>query len=110
MSANGIWKVEMLGPYGWESVATAFLHDGEYRAASQDHYSLGSYQVDGDRIEISASSHVHGQVRTLFGEKRTKIDMRFAGRIEDNLIRGEATTDETHYTLTFRATRLSEQY
>lgn len=43
MSVNGIWKVEMLGPYGWESVSTAFLEDGKYRAASEDHYTVGNY-------------------------------------------------------------------
>ena len=37
MSLNGIWKIEMLGPDGWESVSAAFLEDGNYRAASENH-------------------------------------------------------------------------
>jgi len=30
MSCEGIWEVEMRGPYGWERIATAFMRNGEY--------------------------------------------------------------------------------
>ena len=48
MSMNGIWKVEMLGPYGWESMSTAFLEDGRYLSSSQDHYAVGKYKLKGN--------------------------------------------------------------
>ena len=36
MNIEGAWKVEMLGPYGWEKVSTAFLQGGRYLAAGAD--------------------------------------------------------------------------
>ena len=108
MSLNGIWKIEMLGPYGWETVATAFLQDGDYKAASQDHYTLGRYEVDGDKIEITAVSNAHGQVRTLFGEQRQTIEMQFEGKIDGDQITGQARDDKAKYLLSFRATRLAD--
>ena len=45
MSVEGIWKVEAMGPYGWEKVATAFLRAGRYLAASVEHYSTGAYET-----------------------------------------------------------------
>ena len=67
MSVNGIWRVEILGPGGWEPVATAFLENGTYKAASEDHYTIGSYEVSGDRIEITGIATYYGKVRTVFG-------------------------------------------
>ena len=45
MSVEGVWKVEVMGPHGWERIATALLKDGRYFGASADHYSTGSYEV-----------------------------------------------------------------
>ena len=108
MNINGIWKVEMLGPYGWENVSTAFFEDGNYKAASQDHYAIGSYAVDGDTLTIKARSHAHGQVRTLFGEKRQDLDLQFDGRIDGDEITGQARDEKAKYLLSFRATRLAD--
>ena len=33
MSCEGVWVVEMKGPYGWERIAIAFLKNGEYLGA-----------------------------------------------------------------------------
>ena len=108
MDVNGIWKVEMLGPYGWEPVSTAFLQDGDYKAGSQDHYAVGRYELDEDRIQITATSHVHGQVRTLFGDKRTEIDLQFEGRVDGDRISGQARDEKSSYTITFRADRIGD--
>ena len=73
-SLNGIWNVEMLGPDGWEATATAFLEDGKYWAGSENHYTVGNYEVSGNRIEISSAGVQHGKARTVFGKKKKKIN------------------------------------
>ena len=82
MSVNGVWKVEMLGPYGWESVATAFLQDGRYLAASADHYSIGSYEVEGDTFTADIWSSQPGKQRPVFGSKKKRVHMNIEARIK----------------------------
>ena len=52
---EGVYKVEMLGPYGWENFSTAFLHDGEFRSASAKHFTDGTYRVDGEKFRVDAN-------------------------------------------------------
>lgn len=108
MNVNGIWKVEMLGPYGWEGVSTAFFEDGKFRSASQDHFSIGSYSVDGDKVSITAKSHAHGKVRTLFGEKNQNMDLRFEGQVEGGQITGQTSKANSKFQVSFRATRVAD--
>ena len=72
MSCEGVWKVEMKGPYGWETIATAFMKNGKYLGASTNHYSVGSYKQDGDDLEISMNVTQYGDVRPVFGRKHAK--------------------------------------
>ena len=108
MSANGIWKVEMLGPYGWEAIATAFLEDGKYRSASENHYTVGNYEVSGNRIEISAVGVQHGKARTVFGDTKKEMDLIFQGEIKGDEIKGQARDEKDAYQISFRATRLAD--
>jgi hypothetical protein len=66
MNCEGIWKVEITTPYGWERIATAFMKNGEYLAASANHYSVGSYTQNGDDVEISTVVTQYGDFRTVF--------------------------------------------
>jgi hypothetical protein len=108
MNGDGIWKIEMLGAYGWENVSTAFLEDGKYKAASEDHYSVGSYAISGNKVKISARHIAHGQARTLFGAKDREINLNFEGELEGNRATGQATDDRGKFIVTFRATRLAD--
>ena len=108
MSANGIWKLEMLGPYGWEAIATAFLEDGRYLAASQDHYAIGSYELTGNNIQVTATTHTHGQARTMFGSNDPSMELSFGGEINGDQINGQAENKQSKYSVTFRATRLGD--
>ena len=72
MSCEGIWVVEIKGPYGWEKIAFAFLKKGEYLGAGPNHYSVGTYKQDGENLEISVVVTQHGQLRTMFGKKFAK--------------------------------------
>lgn len=108
MRVDGIWKIEMLGPYGWEAVSTAFMEDGRYLAASQDHYAVGSYELDGNQIQVRATMHSHGQVRTIFGDNSPQVEISFGGEINGDQISGQAEDKQAKYSVTFRATRLAD--
>ncbi|UCH40405.1 MAG: hypothetical protein JSU67_01490 [Gammaproteobacteria bacterium] len=108
MNVNGIWKIEMLGPYGWESTATAFLEDGKYKAGSRNHYAVGGYQISGNHLEVSAKYVTHGNARTMFGKKASKMDLEFKGDIDGDRIQGQAREGGSKHQVTFRATRLAE--
>ena len=53
--------VEMLGAYGWEQVATAFLQNGRYLSGQvANHYSIGSYQEKGKTFDAKVRITQHG--------------------------------------------------
>ena len=108
MDMNGIWSVEMLGPYGWEPVSTAFLEDGIYRSASENHYSIGKYEVSGNRIEINVTGVQHGKTRTVFGKKERVMNLTFEGEIDGDGIKGHVQDGEGAYQISFRSVRLAD--
>ena len=108
MSVNGIWKVEMLGPYGWESMSTAFLENGRYLSSSQDHYAVGRYELTGNQVKVTAATHSHGEVRTMFGVREPQMEISFEGEINGDQISGQAEDKKNNYSITVRATRLAD--
>jgi hypothetical protein len=108
MKMNGIWKVEMLGPYGWEPIATAFLEDGKYKSASENHFTIGSYEVSGNRIEISVNAVQHGKTRTVFGKKKREMALTFDGDIKREKIKGHVRENKTPHQIAFQMTRLAD--
>lgn len=108
MSINGIWKVEMLGPYGWEPMATAFLEDGQYMAASENHYTIGSYEVSDRRVELSADGVQYGKTRTLFGRKEQNMGLKFKGDIDGDMIQGQTQDELGKFEVTFRWIRIAD--
>jgi hypothetical protein len=108
MSVDGVWKVELLASYGWDAVSTAFLEDGRYLAASQDHYALGQYQVSGKQIRLQVVSHAHGEALNLFGLTDKQLELSFEGEIDGDQVNGQAEDKQGRYSVTFRATRLAD--
>ena len=108
MNCEGVWKVEMKGPYGWEPIATAFMKNGEYLGASSDHYSVGSYQQDGDDLEISMNVTQYGDVRPVFGMKHAKnLRVTTKCKIKKNKITGTGKAKGVKkYDILLRLTRL----
>ena len=97
----------MLGQDGWEPTSTAFLEDGKFRAASEKHFTVGSYEVSGSRFEISASGVAHGDARTVFGKKQKEMNLKFEGEIEGDQIDGQAS-DGSSYKVSFRLVSLAD--
>jgi len=110
MSVEGVWKVEMLGPDGWEPVGTAFLRNGRYLAASADHYSTGSYEESGETINIEVCTTRHGKVGAVFGSRKKHLDLRFEGTIEnaDEIVGRAKSSEGGVFDLNLRFTRLGE--
>ncbi len=108
MSVNGIWKIEMLGPYGWEPMSTAFLEDGRYLSSSQDHYTIGRYELTGNEINVTAAMHSHGELRTMFGSREPQMQLTFGGTVSGDQISGQAENKQAKYSITYRATRLAD--
>lgn len=108
MSVDGVWKVELLASYGWDAVSTAFLENGRYRAASQDHYALGRYQVNGDQLQVTAVAYAHGEVLNLLGISDKQLEFRFEGEVNGDQVDGQADDSQGRYSVTIRATRLAD--
>ena len=108
MSLNGIWKVEMLGPHGWESTSTAFLKDGKLRGASRNHYTVGNYEVSGNRVEINAAGVQYGKARAVFGKKKERMNLKFVGEMDGDRIKGHTRDDEGAHQISFRISRLAD--
>lgn len=108
MRVEGVWKVEMLGAYGWEAVATAFLRKGRYHAASADHYSIGSYKEDGKAFEAEVRITQFGQIRTVFGSKKKHVDTHIEGEIQkaDKIVGMARPSGGEKFDVRLRLTRL----
>ena len=107
MDLDGIWKIEMLGIYDWETTATAFLENGRYLSGGGNHYSTGTYQLDGDRVIAEVTITNHDTTQVLFGKKSKIYKVRFQGKLEGNIIEGEAMEGVRHL-MRYRATRVAD--
>ena len=110
MSCEGIWKVEIKGPYGWESIATAFMKDGKYLGASASHYSVGRYKEDGDNLELLVKLRQYANLRTVFGIKSTDtIEVTYKCKVKNNKITGTgAAKGVKKHKLQIRLTKLDK--
>ena len=67
MSLDGIWGIEILGLFGWETTGILVLENGRIIGGGNHHYSIGEYRQEGDDLNLSVSVTYHGAPRTLFG-------------------------------------------
>ena len=110
MSVEGVWKVEVKGPYGWEKLGTAFLQNGRYLAASADHYSIGSYEAEGDAFTADIQVNQYGKVRAAYGTKKRQMDHRVEGKRknEDKIVARANPKEGKKYDVKMRLTRLGD--
>ena len=95
MGVEGVWKVEMKCPFGWGKLETAFLKNGRYLAASVDHYSTGTYEVDGEAFTAEIKVIQYGKVRKVFGTNKKQFSYRLEAKIrEDGKIAGRTDPSE----------------
>lgn len=105
---EGTYKVELLGLYGWETFSTAFIQDGEFRSASDKHFTVGSYAVEDGVFSMIANMTQHENNQSLFGRNNIKgLPIKFNARIRDSVIDGEARVEDgSRHSLRFRLNRL----
>ena len=105
---EGIYKVEMLGPYGWEKFSTAFIEGGRFCSASAEHCTSGVYRVKGGSFKMEGNLTQHVPRRVLFGEKNVKgLPIQFEGAIDEGTINGHARVEgREKYARPFRLNRL----
>jgi len=105
---DGIYRVDLLGPYGWERFSTAFIHNGEFRSASSEHFTTGTYEVDDGGFLMEGNLTQYVDTRPLFGQKQVKgLPIEFTGSIYDDVIDGEARVpDGSRNSLRFRLNRM----
>ena len=111
MKLEGIWRIEMQGPYGWENTATAFLSNGIYRGASADHYTLGTYKEKDGKVVAKAVMTTHGKSahrRPLFGRYDSSFRITYEGKVKGDKITGRAIDTAAKYSIPFRANRLAD--
>ncbi len=109
---DGVYKVEMLGPYGWEHFSTAFVRDGEFRSGSAEHFTAGRYEIDGERFAMEGNLTQYTDHRPLFGETEVRgLPIEFEGTIGDGVIDGDArVVDDGRYSIRFRLDKLPFLY
>jgi hypothetical protein len=81
MNVEGIWKVEIQGPYNSEPFSTAFLKNGHYLGGSTDHYSTGSYEEADGVFKAKVVMTQHGGVRTMFGVRKKQVKIYLDGKV-----------------------------
>ena len=88
---EGIYRVDLLGPYGWEKFSTAFIRDGEFRSASTEHFTAGTYAVEDRGFQMEGNLTQYDECRALFGRTDLQeLPIKFSGAIHDDVIDGEA--------------------
>ena len=106
---DGIYRVELLGPYGWERFSTAFIDGGEYRSASSEHFTAGTCAADDEGFRMRGRMTRYVDNRALFGRAELRgLPIQFHGAISGGVIDGEATVvDDERRPLRFRLARLA---
>lgn len=81
MKVDGVWKVQLRGPYGKQTAGTGFLRKGRFMSASADSYSIGTYKAKDDVFKAKVHITRFGQTTPLFGSKKREIDIHIKGKI-----------------------------
>ena len=109
MSVNGLWTSEIYGLHGWENTGVVVLDNGRTMGGGRNHYSVGTYRLSENEIDISLVITYHGSPRTLFGSSDSQLSLRFNGQHDDGVIEGSVYREgNPKQTLSFRLTKRAD--
>jgi hypothetical protein len=108
MNIDGIWQIDMLGIYGWESLGAVFLENGRYLGGGPEHYSVGRYSVDGSKVKLTSTLRFIGRSQPFLGKTSDRHELSFEGKIKGDKIEGKATDVDGEYQVVFRGRRLAD--
>lgn len=108
MTVDGIWRVEMWGPYGWKAVSTAFLEQGAYRAGSDRHFALGRYAETDGRLQEEVTVSNSRDDAAFFGKNEPVFPVNLSGQVNGPTVTGEASDLELKYSIPIRMVKVGE--
>ncbi len=109
MSIEGIWTVEVYGPFGWDNRGIYILEKGRIVGGDNRQYSVGVYEVTGDQMKAELKVHYYGPPRTVFGEATEQFGAEIEGTWKDMEISGIVRRpDKPQYDLQIRMTKRLE--
>ena len=109
MSLDGIWGIEILGLFGWETTGILILENGRIIGGGNHHYSIGTYQLEGDDLKLSVSVTYHGAPRTLFGSTDRVLSIEATLKADEHSMQGLAyRVDRPDNTMRCQLTRQAD--
>ena len=106
MSIDGIWTVEIYGPFGWDNRGIFVLERGRIVGGDNRQYSVGTYTMSGDAMAAEIAVHYYGPPRTQFGEATEEFTTEIAGTHKGNEIVGTVRRpDRPQFDLQIRLTK-----
>ena len=88
MSVEGIWIGEVCGPWGWENRGIFVFENGRIVGGDNRQYTMGSYEVSGDRLTAELTIHSYGRPGTFFGERSEEANVQLVATVKDDTIDG----------------------
>lgn len=109
MSLDGIWGIEILGLFGWETTGILVFENGRLIGGGNHHYSTGRYEQNGDEVKIDISVTYHGAPRTLFGSTDSVLSIVGVLKARDASMQGVAhRVDRPENTMRCQLTRQAD--
>ena len=106
MRADGVWRIEQLSIDGWEPAGVAFFGNGKYMRGGVDAYTIGEYELDGDRITITATTTRFGSGSTVYGTRSGEVEITLTGKVKDGKMTADATDGK--YVTSYRYKRVGD--
>ena len=86
---DGIWTVEIFGPYGWENTGTYVLEQGRILGGNDRHHSAGHYSFVDASYRAEIAVRYHGQPRAIFGQRREQFEIVAIGTLKNDVIEAQ---------------------
>lgn len=106
MPVEGVWTIEVYGPFGWDSRGIFVFEKGRILGGDNRQYTAGKYSVSNDEFSAELRVHYYGPPRTVHGEASEEFETRLIGKIRDGTIEGTVgRPDRPEYDLQVRLTK-----
>ncbi len=106
MAVDGIWRSELYGLFGWETTGVLILEKGRLIGGGHHHYSVGTYEDNGEDVNMTWEVEYYGTPRTVFGSSDKHFSVSFNGKLEDGTIEGPVfRTDRPKHYVSYRLTK-----
>ncbi|MEO1224411.1 MAG: hypothetical protein AAFX92_09290 [Pseudomonadota bacterium] len=106
MPLSGVWTSEVYGPFGWENRGILVIEKHRIIGGDNRHYSVGHYELSGDRMTATLNVHYYGPPRTQFGSASEQFSTEISGRLVGDTVEGVIRRpDKPQFDLQIRITK-----